>query len=71
MLKATLKKYITIQETVPPILTREVKTLAESVEQINNESDTDQLAKMHRTGQEIPEPYDYEPYVTVMLMNIY
>jgi len=63
MLKGNMKKYLSILESVPPTLGREIRTLADSVDLISTEADIDMFVKQNKTGAEIPEPFEYEPYV--------
>lgn len=39
--------------------------LTYSVDQIASDADIDQFVKQNKTHQEIPEPFEYEPYVSV------
>lgn len=65
MLKANLKKFVQVLEISPPMLQKELKTFLETVEKVNNEADIDMYVKQYKTGNEIPEPFEYETYVEV------
>lgn len=65
MLKANFKKYLSTIDTLPLSIEKECKTLMDSVQKINVEADIDIFVRQNQTGKEIPEPFDYEPYVEV------
>ena len=47
---------------LPPQINKEIETLTVSVEKINSDNDIDQFVNQNKTHQEIPEPFEYEPY---------
>jgi len=63
MLKANMKKFIQVLEISPPLLLKEYKSFLDTVEKVNNEADIDMFVRQYKTGSEIPEPFEYEPYV--------
>jgi len=63
MLRVNLKKYVNVLETNPPVVVKECKSLLETIEKVNNEADIENFVKQYKTGEEIPQPFEYEPYV--------
>jgi len=62
MVKANLKKYVRILQDLPPCLTKESDSLSQSIERINHDGDVDLFVSQNKTHQDVPEPFEYEPY---------
>eukprot|EP01114_Cavostelium_apophysatum_P004807 TRINITY_DN1518_c0_g1_i1.p1 TRINITY_DN1518_c0_g1~~TRINITY_DN1518_c0_g1_i1.p1 ORF type:complete len:508 (+),score=166.94 TRINITY_DN1518_c0_g1_i1:1514-3037(+) len=70
MIKSNLRKYLQVLEYVPSLHQKEAKLLQDTVEKINNEADIDLYCKQYKTGEEIPQPFEYEPYIEGSDQNI-
>jgi hypothetical protein len=65
MVKANLKKYARILQELPPHKAKEADALSDSVEKVSTDADVDLFVTQNKTHQEIPEPFEYEPYQQV------
>jgi len=62
MVKANMKKYVRILQDLPPCLVKESEALSQKIESINNEADVELFISQNKTHQDVPDPYEYEPY---------
>jgi hypothetical protein len=65
MLKANVKKYVTSSLEVPPFIEKDLKGLNDVVDRIDTDYDIEEVVKKFKTGEEIPEPFEYEQYQEV------
>jgi len=63
MLKEKMKKYVIVLDSIPPLLQTENKELLSSIELINQDADIELFIKQNKTNNEVPMPFEYEPYV--------
>lgn len=47
---------------IPVLLTRNVDALSASVESVHSENDLVDFVCKYKSGKEIPDPYEFEPY---------
>ncbi len=67
MVKANMKKYVRILQDLPPCLVKECDSLSQSIERVNHDSDVDLFVSQNKTHQEVPDPFEYEPYQQVII----
>lgn len=65
LLKTNMKKYIQVASFAPPTIEKELQALRDSIDKINTDADLEFFVRQNKTGQEIPEPFEYEPYQEV------
>lgn len=62
MVKTNMKKFITVLEDLPDLMSRAIESVTKTVELINSEQDFNEFITKNKTGKEIPDAYEFEAY---------
>ena len=60
--KINFNKYVKVLSQLPPLLAKEAETVNGFIEKCNVETDIESFVNQNKTHQEVPEPFEYEPY---------